>query len=132
MTLIERAQKALAEIDADLALAEKTTPGPWGVERTMTTNWIGPMRRNGDGKISIIVCDTDRDGLRAECINQNDCDAKFIAASRTGWPLALRCLRTTISALVAIAAPALGGKTQQWCAQVELKNLIDQWEASRK
>lgn len=99
MTTTEQLQKIKTECQRLLAIAEKRTAGKWGIERTTTTNWIGPMRRNGDGKISIIVCDTDRDRLKAEYIDKNDSDADFIAAcagpAEAGW-------RATIAAIDAI------------------------------
>lgn len=57
------------------------TPGPWGIEKTKETNWIGPMRRSRDGKVAEIVCDTDRDGLTPDAIARNDANARLIAAA---------------------------------------------------
>jgi hypothetical protein len=37
MSITDRAQKVLAEIDAALALAEKATKGPWIAE----DSWVG-------------------------------------------------------------------------------------------
>lgn len=59
----------------------KHTPGPWGIEETNGTNWIGPMRKSGDGKIAEIVCDTDRDRLTPEAIERSDANARLIAAA---------------------------------------------------
>lgn len=101
MTTTDHLQRIRARCVELLALAEKRTPGEWGIERTRATNWIGPMRQNGDGKINTIVCDTNRDGLKRECVEQNDADATFIAAcadsAEAGW-------RSTIAAIDAISA----------------------------
>jgi hypothetical protein len=50
--------------------ATKQPELPWGIERTETTNWIGPLRP--DGKVARIVCRTDRKGLRADVLERND------------------------------------------------------------
>lgn len=96
MTTEEHLNRIVAKCRELLAIAEKRTPGKWGIEQTKNNNWIGPMRKNGDGKISIIVCETDRDGLRAECIKENDADALFVAScagpAESGW-------RATIAAI---------------------------------
>jgi hypothetical protein len=54
---------------------------PWGVERTETTNWVGPMRESGDGKVKEIVCSTDREDLKPEVVYRNDRRADLIAAA---------------------------------------------------
>lgn len=105
-----------------LACAAKRTPGEWGIERTDTTNWIGPMRQNGDGKISIIVCDTDRDKLKAECIDQNDADAAFIAScagnAEAGW-------RSTLAAIEWILTPVIC--TQTPAEKKILESILAEW-----
>jgi len=53
------------------------TPTPWGIERTPSTNWIGPLRKNSH-KVDRIVVHTDRDGLKDDAIFLNDADADFI------------------------------------------------------
>jgi len=55
------------------------TPGPWGIEQTPERNWIGSLR--SDGKVKEIVCSTDREGLRADVIANNDVNARLIAAA---------------------------------------------------
>ncbi|WP_414613948.1 hypothetical protein [Stenotrophomonas muris] len=59
----------------------KHTPGPWGIEQTDDTNWIGFMRPH-DGKVELIVCTTARDFmLKDEAREQNDANARLIAAA---------------------------------------------------
>ena len=97
MNKAEKLDAIVRHCEANLVIAAKRTSGRWGIERTSTTNWIGPMRRNGDGKISIIVCDTDRDRLKAEYIDQNDADAAFIAAcagaAEAGWKATIAAIK---------------------------------------
>lgn len=56
------------------------TPGPWGVEQTSCSNWIGRMRPDGT-KIDYIVAHTDRDSLRDDVLVRNDANARLIAAA---------------------------------------------------
>lgn len=58
----------------------KGTQGPWGIERTETTNWIGPIRER-DGKVKTVVTDTDREGLREDALMESDRNAELIAAA---------------------------------------------------
>lgn len=59
----------------------KHTKGPWGIEQTDDTNWIGFMRPH-DGKVELIVCTTARDfTLKDEAREQNDANARLIAAA---------------------------------------------------
>lgn len=59
----------------------KHTPGPWGIEQTDDTNWIGFMRPH-DGKVELIVCTTARDfTLKDGAREQNDANARLIAAA---------------------------------------------------
>jgi len=77
------------------------TPGPWGVEQTTVSNWIGRMRADGS-KVEYIVAHTDRDSLRDDVLVRNDANARLIAAApdllaacveslarfeQDGWPL---------------------------------------------
>jgi hypothetical protein len=57
----------------------KFTPGPWGIEQTNDTNWIGPLR--ADGKVAFVVADTDREGLKPEALERNDANAHLLAAA---------------------------------------------------
>ena len=85
-----------------LATAEKRTPGEWGVEQTDTTNWIGPMRHDGD-KIDVIVCDTDREDLKFYALQRNDHNAAYIAScagnAEAGWRSTLAAIDLCIANL---------------------------------
>lgn len=56
------------------------TPGPWGVEQTTVSNWIGKMRADGS-KVEYIVAHVDRDSLRDDVLVRNDANARLIAAA---------------------------------------------------
>jgi hypothetical protein len=56
------------------------TPGPWGIERTATTLWVGPMRRDGS-KCADVVCHFDVDSLTPEATKRNTANARLIAAA---------------------------------------------------
>ena len=110
MNITERAQKVLTEIDAALALAEKTTPGPWQQDLSLViTTYSNPE-----------ICDCD-----GYSIKQDEDNAAFIAASRTGYPMSLRCLKTAIGGL--LRYDDCGSETWLW-AQQTLTILCDQWE----
>jgi len=102
-TLIEQVKAADA----------KATPSTWGVERTSDTNWIGPMRKSGDGKISIIVVSTEREDLKASALKRNDADADLIALYRNVTPALVEMLEEAVKALVHVndfASPTFSHK----------------------
>lgn len=108
MNIIEQAAKVLAEIDEQLALAEKATAGPW--------------------KPHIPI--------QGRC-NAMPEDFAFIAASRTGWPTTLRCLKTAIEGLLEIYKYDSGnGCCDYGCdtptiAENLLTTLITQWNENK-
>lgn len=55
------------------------TPGPWGIEWTNETAWIGTMRK--DGKVNEIVCNIEREGLKPEILALHDANAQLIVAA---------------------------------------------------
>lgn len=59
----------------------KHTPGPWGIEQTDDTNWIGFMRPHDPKKVELIVCTTSRESLTDEALARNDANARLIAAA---------------------------------------------------
>lgn len=124
MTVTERAAKVLQEINFALAEADNATPGPW---RTWGTTVVaGPGIDVAD---AITVAST---WQRSALGYPRTGDSNFIAASRTGWPKALRSLKTAIEGLLSVMPP---------CPTLEpspllrdhvaacLTTLCDQWEA---
>lgn len=100
----------------------KHTPGPWGIEQTDDTNWIGPLRV--DGKINEIVASTDRKGLRDDIRSVNDANALLMAASpdlltvaldavetigNDDWPVEHEPLNDLYRKFIAVIAKAKGG-----------------------
>lgn len=76
-------------------MSSKHTPGPWGIEQTDDTNWIGFMRPDGR-KVELIVCTTSRDNFfKPETQEQNDANARLIAAA----PELLEALKDAVCAL---------------------------------
>lgn len=57
----------------------EATARPWGIEHTLHDNWIGPMRKSGDGKIAEIVCQTEcSPHLTEEARARNNANADLI------------------------------------------------------
>ena len=124
MTTEEHLNKIIAKCREIIALGEKRTKGKWGIERTCTTNWIGPMRQCGDGKIHTIVVDTDREGLKEESLAINDANAAFIAAC-AGPAEAMA--KSTIAAIEGLQRfDDAGSVTWMW-AQQSLSKILASW-----
>ena len=122
MNIQERAAKVLQEIDAALALAEKATKGPWRKAKTC----VGiPAAMVGCQSVALFgIRRNDND--RFDLPNHKE-DATFIAASRTGWPTALRCLKTAIEELL----PVSKANYDDCCdfARNTLTTICNQWES---
>ena len=78
-------------------MSAKHTSGPWGIEVTDSTNWIGPMRRDGR-KIHEIVCHIDREDLKPLALETSDANARLIAAA----PCLLEALESILQSECAI------------------------------
>ena len=109
MSITDRAQKVLAEIDAALALAEKATKGPWIAE----DSWVG----KGNSAVA------------TTCHYAHDADA----TSRTLLPASLRCLKTAIEGLMAAREwnEQTGEEFLPRYASEALTAICDQWQAGR-
>ncbi len=56
------------------------TPGPWGIEKTRDTLWIGPLRKDGT-KIDVIVASIETDSSYIEeAIAEREANAQAISA----------------------------------------------------
>lgn len=62
-------------------MTSNQTPGPWGIEQTGDTNWIGFMRPHDPRKVELIVCTTSRESLTDEALTRNDSNARLISAA---------------------------------------------------
>ena len=121
MTTQQRAAKVLQEIDAALALAEKATKGPWDKSRYHYPRFI-VQRTNGQDNDAF-------PGVRSVCETEQSKphDAAFIASSRTGWPTALRCLKTAIEGMLNSHAMLLKHDWDACELTTALSTLCDQW-----
>ena len=90
MNITEQAAKVLAEIDEQLALADKATAGPWATKLSI-----------GDYNVKVTNIWTNIVGKRIGAITHKNPDhesnAAFIAAARTVCPKSLRIMRDFIT-----------------------------------
>lgn len=140
MTITDRAARVLQQIDEALALAEKATPGPWIHDKSRET--IGDVTTEDLDGIAQAQerIEVQKKLGRLGQAPQRDANAAFIAASRTGWPIALRCLKTAIEGLLWMLNGSWGHEVcdndARGCAACEraekdLATLCDRWEARR-
>lgn len=127
-SLTDQAAQVLAEIDAELAICEKATAGPWeaGAESGMAFLSARDRCIPGVSDIGLYADDTTTsEGLR---------NLGFIAASRTVCPKSLRCLKTAIEGLSpAYNALPAGRAWLPWEIGVadKLTTLINQWNENK-
>ena len=57
----------------------KHTSGPWGIERTKETLWVGQLKLNG--KVDAIVTRFNILGLKNEAIEQEKANARLVSAA---------------------------------------------------
>lgn len=57
------------------------TPGPWGIEQTPDTLWVGPMRPDGDKVAGIVVYLPTGEEYLAEYQGRQFANARLIAAA---------------------------------------------------
>ena len=127
MNITEQAAQVLAEIDAELALAEKATAGPWTLGKGVKT-----IREQGKaGPYGFVA----RTHLAGEFCPRNDKEkndnAAFIASARTVCPTALRMLKTAIEGLLYLSEYS---EQSDECgcykyASEKLTTLINQWNS---
>lgn len=121
--ITKRAARVLQEIDAALEMTEKSPPGPWTHGQTCAG-------------VNAVCLFQIRGNSESYTLTNSKNDAAFIAASRTGWPTALRCLKTAIEGLLEVITATAGNSAwapskgqRQACDALAI--LCEQWEASR-
>ena len=132
MNIAEQAAAVLQEIDAELALADKATAGPWrAIAGDSYCAYPTVIKDKGPHFILFDVNDVEKETAEADTrFPGMDIDAAFIASARTVCPTALRCLKTTIYTLAAQAEvdTKLRGFTES-AAIDALTTLINQWNS---
>ena len=127
MNITEQAANVLAEIDAELALADKATAGPWATKLSI-----------GDYNVKVTNIWTNIVGKRIGAITHKNPDhesnATFIASARTVCPTALRMLKTAIKGFLQIAESETSADPYEACnhpsdANETLTVLINQWNS---
>lgn len=151
MNVIEEAKQVLVEIDAKLTQWERdVTAGPWHwvkdddpvdytrryddvIEEAQDTHLLGVSLRSVGPREPASDMFPDLPTFLSDSEEITKSDAAFIAASRTGWPTALRMLKTSIETLLA-------DKFWNYISQayvlrhdslVALTTLIKQWRAQQ-
>jgi hypothetical protein len=56
----------------------QSTPTPWGIEETTQTIYVGPLRRDGSGKIADIVCYFPIFAIKDEALKRHRANADLI------------------------------------------------------
>ena len=102
MNIAEQAAAVLQEIDAELALADKATAGPWrAIAGDSYCAYPTVIKDKGPHFILFDVNDVEKETAEADTrFPGMDIDATFIAAARTVCPTALRMLKTAIEGLL--------------------------------
>jgi len=91
-------------------LAEAATAGPWGVEETRTTLWLGVLRKDSH-KVDDIVCSFDVEDYNDEYTALQHANAQFIAASRYLAPELVRLVELAEGALRDIESRTVDGQS---------------------
>jgi hypothetical protein len=89
MTMQPTPEDLARDLEADLALCEAASPGPWRAEVDHLGHWRILWRHSGDHS-SVM--------RRGKAFDE--ADAAFIAAARTGWPAAIRRARAAEAELL--------------------------------
>lgn len=101
-SLTDQATQVLVEIDAELALADKATAGPWrAIAGDSYCAYPTVIKDKGPHFIIYDVNDVEKETAEADTrFPGMDIDAAFIASARTVCPTALRMLKTAIEGLL--------------------------------
>ena len=126
MNITEQAAKVLAEIDAELAICDKATAGPWYYWDQKGNDLISTGKVEGT-----LIC-----GLAG--FQSKKPEFRFIAASRTVCPKSLRMLKTSIEGWLKLTTRPPGDTPDEVCHTIDgyaddaeeiLTALINQWNS---
>lgn len=139
MNLTDQATQVLVEIDAELALADKATAGPWrAIAGDSYCAYPTVIKDKGPHFIIYDVNHVEKETAEADTrFPGMDIDAAFIASARTVCPTALRMLKTAIEGLLEIYKYDSGnGCCDYGCdtptiAENLLTTLIAQWNENK-
>lgn len=97
-SLTDQAAQVLAEIDAELAICDKATAGPWrAIAGDSYCAYPTVIKDKGPHFILFDVNDVEKETAEADTrFPGMDIDATFIASARTVCPKSFRCLKTAI------------------------------------
>ena len=131
MNITEQAAQVLAEIDAELAICEKATAGPWrAIAGDSYCAYPTVIKGKGPHFILFDVNDVEKETAEADTrFPGMDIDATFIASARTVCPKSLRCLKTAIEGLLVGIDTRNGRDFATTACEVALTTLINQWNS---
>ena len=138
MTLTDRANRALKQIDAELAVCDAATPGKWFYHDGMVTCTLPPLLEPHERPCNVAKCHTEsvfRDkNITHEQMHGN---ARFIATARTGYPAALRGLKVAIEGFLKLANSDVSADEAHACnhpcdASEHLNSILTIWEGGRE
>ena len=131
--LTDQATQVLVEIDAELAICEKATAGPWrAIAGDSYCAYPTVIKDKGPHFILFDVSDVEKETAEADTrFPGMDIDAAFIASARTVCPTALRMLKTAIEGLLYLSEYS---EQSDECgcykyASEKLTTLINQWNS---
>jgi hypothetical protein len=84
-------QDAERDLEADLLVCERATPGPWHADTTEPGDCVVWAEAPGyDPSIHVLNIGPARVGAVGVAFDSEMEDARFVGEARTGWPIALR------------------------------------------
>lgn len=139
-SLTDQAAQVIAEIDAELAICDKATAGPWrAIAGDSYCAYPTVIKDKGPHFILFDVNDVEKETAEADTrFPGMDIDATFIASARTVCPKSLRCLKTAIEGWLKLTTRPPGDTPDEVCHTIDgyaddaeeiLTTLITQWNS---
>lgn len=98
------------------AKAKAATPGPWIVEHTADSNWVGTPKGNGQ-KVEQIILHNERESLKEIYLKRNDNDADYIAACSPETVLALITALREAGRVISVFGELGNRNAKDWLAK---------------